>query len=225
MTDWTPNPDVLLAHSHDTDRYLALLETAGSQRPAGARLSLCLSEADRHMAHWLLALHRIDLTLPWLVLHPGVSDEKSGYSARYVAEAAQTLIREHGYQLILTGSAAERSFADAVAQHLTGRVVNLTGQLALGPLTALLAEAPLLLTSNRGPVHMAAALQTPVVVMAVDATTVPTPLPQPLPVATDVPSSSHTRHTVRQSLPPGVPLQRLVDAVLALVTSQKSVVC
>ncbi|MEZ0610354.1 glycosyltransferase family 9 protein [Fibrella sp. WM1] len=225
MTDWTPNPDVLLAHSHDTDRYLTLLETAGSQRPAGARLSLCISEADRHMARWLLALHRIDLTLPWLILHPGISDEKSGYSARYVAEAAQTLIREHQYQLILTGSAAERSFADSVAQHLTGRVVNLAGQLALGPLTALLAEAPLLLTSNRGPVHMAAALQTPVVVMADDVTAQPTPLPHPLPVLTDVPSQAQARHSTRQQLPPGVPLQRLVDAVLALVRGQKSVAC
>lgn len=225
MTDWTPNLDVLpttcLASSHDTDRYLTLLETAGSQRPAAARLSLCISEADRHMARWLLALHRIDLALPWLVLHPGVSDEKGGYSARYVAEAAQTLIRAHDYQLILTGSAAERPFVDAVAHHLSGRVVNLAGQLALGPLTALLAESPLLLTSNRGPVHIAAALQLPVVVMEADATTPPLPSPQPVQVNSDGLSPSSSRQTIR----PGVPLQRLVDAVLALLTSQKSVAC
>lgn len=222
MTDWTTNPDVLLASSHDTERYLTLLETAGGQRTAGSRLSLCISEADRHMARWLLTRHRIEPTLPWLVLHPGISDEKSGYSVRYVAEATQTLIREHGYQLILTGSSAERSFADSVAQRLTGRVINLAGQLALGPLTALLAEAPLLLTSDRGPVHMAAALQTPVVVMAADVTG--SPLPQPSPVLTDVPGQSPAR-LIRQVLHPGVPLQRLVDAVLALVTSQKSVAC
>ncbi|EAY72076.1 ADP-heptose [Burkholderia dolosa AU0158] len=63
----------------------------------------------------------------------------------------------------MTGSASERALVDAVCERAGPRAVPLAGALPLGELGALIETADLLLSNNSGPVHLAAALGTPVV--------------------------------------------------------------
>ncbi|ERJ36291.1 ADP-heptose--lipooligosaccharide heptosyltransferase II [Burkholderia sp. AU4i] len=63
----------------------------------------------------------------------------------------------------MTGSAGERALIDAVCERAGPRAVPLAGALPLGELGALIETADLLLSNNSGPVHLAAALGTPVV--------------------------------------------------------------
>lgn len=79
------------------------------------------------------------------------------------AEAGQELQRATGATLVLVGSAQERGLAEAVAARVAGPVRVLTGQTSLEELAGVLAQLRLLLTNDSGPMHLAAALGTPLV--------------------------------------------------------------
>ncbi|WP_241023002.1 glycosyltransferase family 9 protein, partial [Burkholderia sp. Se-20373] len=65
--------------------------------------------------------------------------------------------------IAVTGSESERALVDTVCARAGPRAVPLAGVLSLGELGALIETADLLLSNNSGPVHLAAALGTPVV--------------------------------------------------------------
>ena len=65
--------------------------------------------------------------------------------------------------MVLTGSDDERALVDELRARMTAPAVSLVGQLSLAELAAVIARAPLLVTNNTGPAHIAAAVGTPVV--------------------------------------------------------------
>jgi ADP-heptose:LPS heptosyltransferase len=94
------------------------------------------------------------------VLHPGASAPSRRYP--HFAEVVRGLHRA-GVGMVLTGEAAEQPLVAAVREAAGLPVPSLAGRLDLGELAALLAQAPLLVSNNTGPVHVAAAVGTPVV--------------------------------------------------------------
>src|SRR5206468_3602733 len=77
--------------------------------------------------------------------------------------AARRLVVETGYSIVFTGSESERPLIERVRTLMEAPSHSLVGRLGLEELAALLAAAPLLLSNNTGPVHVAAAVGTPVV--------------------------------------------------------------
>jgi ADP-heptose:LPS heptosyltransferase len=73
------------------------------------------------------------------------------------------LVGDHGWQVVLTGSEEERGLAHRIAERAAVPLRDLSGTLDLGELAALIACAPVLITNNTGPSHVAAAVGTPVV--------------------------------------------------------------
>jgi ADP-heptose:LPS heptosyltransferase len=101
---------------------------------------------------------------PWLILHAGVSEEKRRYPASEYIKACGLLIRQ-GYKILLTGSGSERGYIDEIAWQLGDSATNVAGELSVAELISLIAAAPVLISNNTGPVHIAAAVGTPVVVL------------------------------------------------------------
>jgi ADP-heptose:LPS heptosyltransferase len=65
---------------------------------------------------------------------------------------------------VLTGSSADRAIVDAVKRHLPERaVVDVSGDVDLLTLAAIVARLDLLVTGDTGPMHIATAVGTPVV--------------------------------------------------------------
>jgi heptosyltransferase-2 len=95
----------------------------------------------------------------------GGRPSKQWHPERFAA-AAETLARRTDATIVLTGSDADRSLVDRVRRGLTdARVIDVVGQLDLPSLTALLARLDLLLTGDTGPMHLADAVGTPIVVL------------------------------------------------------------
>jgi ADP-heptose:LPS heptosyltransferase len=65
--------------------------------------------------------------------------------------------------VLLVGGPGERALADQIAARLSGPVVNLAEQTRLLELAALLEAADIVCSGDTGPMHLAAALGTPVV--------------------------------------------------------------
>ncbi|WP_442968628.1 glycosyltransferase family 9 protein [Ralstonia sp. 1B3] len=113
-----------------------------------------------------LAERGITTDAPWIVLHPGATAASRRYPPDRFAHIACTLANRYGCPVLVTGAPAEAELVQQVC--LPGliagqRVMNLAGVLTLGELAALIEGAALLVSNNSGPVHLAAATQTPVV--------------------------------------------------------------
>jgi len=162
LSDWAPDPDPAEGIRHEVRRQLDLVARVG-YTTADARLSFAVPEAARAKVGALLDAHGIDRARPWLVLHPGATAPARRYPADGFVAAANTLSREDGWQIVLTGDASERDLVTQVQAGLDVPSVAFVDTLDLGELGALLALAPLVLTNNTGPAHLAAAVGTPVV--------------------------------------------------------------
>jgi ADP-heptose:LPS heptosyltransferase len=83
------------------------------------------------------------------------------------ADVATQLSREHGATLVLTGAIEDRPLVDAVKAALPPDVAALdfAGSMELPVLAALLERLRLFITADTGPMHLAAAVGTPVVAL------------------------------------------------------------
>jgi ADP-heptose:LPS heptosyltransferase len=145
---------------HEVRRQLDLVDAIGC---AGAdeRLSLRVPEAARSRVADRLAtlgLHR----RPWVLVHPGATAASRRYPPARFAAAARGVARATRCAVVVTGAAAERPLVDDVLAALDGDAHALVG-LGLADFAALVEAAPLLITNNSGPVHVAAAVGTPVI--------------------------------------------------------------
>jgi ADP-heptose:LPS heptosyltransferase len=79
------------------------------------------------------------------------------------AAAARQVSRQLAVPLVFTGDRSEREMVDFIAGATGVQAVNCAGELSVGELIALIEGAGLLISNNTGPVHIAAAMGTPVV--------------------------------------------------------------
>lgn len=164
LTDWIPEPEPHEQLRHEVRRQLDLVAAVGCTA-ADEHLSFRLRASDMKSALAKLRAAGVELERPWVVLHPGASAASRRYPAEHFAAAADLLAQgtHRHHQLVLSGVPAERETVEAVRRLLTRPSVSLAGALTLGELAAVIARAALLIAGNTGPVHLAAALGTPVV--------------------------------------------------------------
>ncbi len=196
MTDWLPDPEPLSGIRHEVTRQLDLVRALGAP-PAGEHFSLRTGPGVAERLTEKLRPLGFDPERPFLVLHPGVSEDKRQYPVTYFAEAARQLAGASGYQVLLTGVASEKPLAEAIKRAVGPAALDLTGQLDLSALAALIGEADLVIANNTGPVHLAAAVGTPVVVLY--ALTNPQHTPWGVPyrlLPFDVPPALRSRNTI-----------------------------
>jgi ADP-heptose:LPS heptosyltransferase len=102
---------------------------------------------------------------PLVGIHPSGGRPVKQWDMASMAAAATAVARRLGAAVVLTGTPAERPLADAVRQGLPAdvRVVDLVGRMGLGPTAAVLERLTVFISSDTGPMHIAAALGTPTV--------------------------------------------------------------
>lgn len=150
LTDWVPEPEPDHPLRHEVRRQLDLVAAVGAAT-GDERLRVRVPDGARERVRELLPPDG-----PWAVVHPGGTAPSRRYPLERWREVCEALTSEHGFSLIATGDASERELAAALP-------AGYAGELSLAELAALLADAPLLLTGNTGPAHVAAAVNTPVV--------------------------------------------------------------
>ena len=163
LTHWVAEPEPHRLVRHEVQRQLDLVASVGC-RAADERLAISISAlARRQAAEWLEA-RGWDDGRPWVVIHPGCTAPSRRYPPESYAEVARRLADEHDLRIVFTGSDSEREEIEAIRRAMAGaESVSLAGALDLAGLAALLERAPLLVANNTGPVHVAAAVGTPVV--------------------------------------------------------------
>jgi lipopolysaccharide heptosyltransferase II len=162
LTDWVVDPEPHELIRHEVRRQLDLVQTIGCTT-GDERLSFHLPPHDSLRAMEKLRQAGVDLERPWIVVHPGASAASRRYPVEHFAQAIDALMRNASCQPILTGDAGELALVQSLRARISSPPPSLAGQLSLGELAAVIAPAALLISNNTGPVHLAAALGTPVV--------------------------------------------------------------
>lgn len=162
LTDWVPETEPHGQLRHEVRRQLDLVAAIGASAD-DERLRLRVPRAARTQAANALAQAGVALQRPWLVIHPGASAAARRYPPERFAAVARRLIQEDCWQVVFTGSAAERALIEGIQSAIGAPSFSVAGRLTLGALAALIAHAPLLISNNTGPAHIACAAGTPVV--------------------------------------------------------------
>jgi len=145
---------------HEVDAQLDLVRLIGAA-PADDRPELWITAEDRQACHTLLATHGIRDDALFACIHFGsAQQEKRWPTDRFAAVGRR--VAEVGAQVLLIGGTGERALGESLAREIPGGV-SLVGETPLPLLAALLERAALLITNDSGPMHMAAALGTPLV--------------------------------------------------------------
>jgi len=162
LTDWQPELEPHNQLRHEVRRQLELVRSVGYQT-SNEKLSLRVPATACQQTLARLEQLSLDQNRPWIVLHPGSTAASRRYPPEQFARVARLLVRHYGYQIIFTGVAAEQALVEGIRTQMKVPSYSLVGQLNLAEMAALLACSPLLISNNTGPVHIAAALGTPVV--------------------------------------------------------------
>jgi lipopolysaccharide heptosyltransferase II len=162
LTDWVPEREPAQLVRHEVRRQLDLVAHVGWTTD-DERLHVTIPPAARAAVRSRLERLGIGRGREWVVVHPGASAPSRRYPAEGFAAACARLGAERGSAIVFTGDSREHELIEKVRAGIALPTVSLAGALSLAELAALIAEAPLLISNNTGPVHVAAAVGTPVV--------------------------------------------------------------
>ena len=146
---------------HESDYCLELARAIGAgDHLDGGRPLIVVTEAERTRARAILgpAAGR-----PVVGIHPGNGRNAPNWTVERYDELARRIQERHEATIVITGSAAEATLAEAIGSRLDGPFLSLAGKLTLRELIAVIGELDLLVSSSTGPMHLAGAQGVPTV--------------------------------------------------------------
>lgn len=163
LTHWIPDDEPFTFPVHGVQRQLDLVAEINAFTDQEEMFLPVCENAEAAVVE-LLKEWRLKR---WLILHPGVSEDKRRYSLDGYGEVASHFINK-GYKVLVTGSSEEKHMAEKVTRESgenagSDNCINLAGKLSLDRFIALIQKAPVVISNNTAPVHIAAAVNTPVV--------------------------------------------------------------
>ena len=100
-----------------------------------------------------------------IIIHPGTEWRERAWGPQKFARIADYLISHHSAKVIITGGKKELDVADEMSKNMKEESLNLAGKTSLTMLTALLKYCDLFIGNDGGPMHIAAAVRTPVIAL------------------------------------------------------------
>jgi heptosyltransferase-1 len=150
---------------HAVDRYLLVAVALGAKGGASPEFRLRAFHADREEITRLLARRGVKAGTSWIAVNVSARWPTKRWPPGFFAATADRLRQDGAGPVVLIGGPDDRDAAQAVVGLMQVAPVDLTGETTPGLLPALLESASVLLTNDSGPMHIAAAVGTPVVAL------------------------------------------------------------
>ncbi len=164
LTDWMVEKEPYSFIQHQVKRDLNLVKIIDASTE-DQKIRIEFSETAGKNALKKISNAGIDLQKNWLIMHPGVSETKREYPQRLWIETGKLLRDQLDYQIIITGSTGEKEMCENIQHRIGERSFSTAGIFSVEELVAAISESPLLISVNTGTAHIAAATQTPVIVL------------------------------------------------------------
>ncbi len=153
------------ADMHAIDRYLLVARALGATVPAKPVYALRSSIADHDRVARLRQTKGLSGDRPWIAMAVSARWPTKRWPAASFAETADRVQQERLGRVALIGGPDDRAVADEVMRAMKTDAADLVGACGGGLLPALLQTAALLVSNDSGPMHVAAAVGTPVVAL------------------------------------------------------------
>ncbi len=150
------------AEYHELEYNLHLLKPLECELPSHCELSLQVDPMSEKRIQELFQANGINKDAEIVVLHPGSGGSARDWLAEKFGELGCMLMKE-GIQIIITGAAGEEKLCNDVATSSATGMHNFCGYFSLRDLTALYNNVNVVVANSTGPIHIAAAVGTPVV--------------------------------------------------------------
>jgi 3-deoxy-D-manno-octulosonic-acid transferase/heptosyltransferase-1 len=148
---------------HAVDRYLDFVRYLGGG--AGNPIFIIPTAAgDRDRVEQLLQTHHIDNKTPFVAINPVAFWNTKLWQDEKFARLADRIIEDVGCPVVFTGGTGERMIA-RIQSLMKNPSVNLEGQTSLRELAFVYRLSALVVTTDSGPMHIAAAVGTPTVAL------------------------------------------------------------
>lgn len=119
-------------------------------------------EAERNVRQLLESL-RIDPRKDLIILHPGTGGSAREWSVENFGRLGTKLIARNDVQVVVSGGRGEGEKVSGVLREMGNKAVGIVDRMNLKELAALIRLARLFVSNSTGPLHLAAAVGTPVV--------------------------------------------------------------
>jgi ADP-heptose:LPS heptosyltransferase len=225
LTDWVPEKEPYDFIRHQVIRDLDLVKEVGAC-VKDERLHVCLSDEEWPDVKAKVESTGADLVRPWLIFHPGVSEVKRQYSTADWISIGQA-VSHGGYKILLTGTAEHVHILQEISAGIGNNCIVMP-TLSLHEFMLLVKHAPLVVTVNTVTAHIAAAVQTQVIVLYAETNPQHTPWNVPsriftFPVADSLQSKNEVlKYVTKNFLIPGAAIAtpgEISQAVLQMMTS------
>lgn len=149
-------------NKHAVDRYLDFVRYLGADADNPSFIIPIDDDAHNHVEH-LLRANKLEPGSPFIAVSPQALWETKLWDDDKFAGLCDQIAAELKIPVILTGS--EQSAIVSIQSRMHFPAVNLAGQTTLQELACLFSFAEMLITTDSGPMHLAAAMGTPVVAL------------------------------------------------------------
>lgn len=148
---------------HQTGYYLKMIEGAGLVG-GGQHLELSIGTEDRQRAERILSAHGITPDRRVVGLNPSATfgPAKQWFPERYAA-LGDRLNNSFDATILLFGGPSDRKLGQDISRMMAAPAIDLSGRTSLGEAMALIDRCNAFVTNDSGLMHVAAALNTPLV--------------------------------------------------------------
>jgi 3-deoxy-D-manno-octulosonic-acid transferase/heptosyltransferase-1 len=149
---------------HALSRGMMLLNAVGISSNK-IEYKLPVTGHDRNKIDELMKQHGINGVKSFIAINPVAKWETKLWPNEKFSELADMLIERYDMKIIFTGGMKDYSIIQAIRSKIKGRAINFAGKTTLTELAALYERATLVISTDTGPMHLAAAMGTPVVAL------------------------------------------------------------
>ena len=152
------------AEGHIVERYLDVARALGC-RVGEVRFPVSVSDRDRMAADTLLAREGVQEGRPFVAFAVGANWPNKRWPVEHFAALADRLYHAHYVPVLVGGGRLDATLAEDILRASEIPPVNLVGRTNLKQLAHVFTRAALVLGGDTGPVHLAAGLHVPTVML------------------------------------------------------------
>ncbi|MFM7022955.1 MAG: glycosyltransferase family 9 protein [Flavobacteriales bacterium] len=146
-------------HKHEVEVNYQIMETVLKNIPEKFALRPALSEEDRTFAKRWCAENKL---ISFAILHAGARRPLKQWAPERFQKIAEYLNKK-GFQIVFGGGPEDAEVNNNIIKQLKFPAINLAGKCSLTQFAAICGEAKLFIGNDSGPMHLASAMNIPVI--------------------------------------------------------------
>jgi len=150
---------------HEVEHNLEIIRFLGG-KVENDKLELWIEEDDKEFARQFLKRHRVKSDDLLISIAPGAGAPKRQWPVERFIELGSWLKKTYKARLLVTGGEGEEILGERMKEALGDTIINAVGRTTLRQTVALLKFSRLFVGNDAGPMHMAAAVSIPIVMIS-----------------------------------------------------------